>query len=355
MSIRSFVVSAARAFALMLFGVALACGLGEIGARFLWHPPDVAPRREKPPNLPRLDTVAQLMIPNVKGVQAGVYFHNNSAGFRDREYALKKPAGRYRIVVAGDSFTMGQGVLEEQSYAALLEKWLNRDSPKTRFEVLNIGLGGLNIHQVVNRLQHVGMPYDPDLVVYGCTDNDIKGPAYEKSMKKFGHAGPIRRYQRFKESPSYLLRILWPHWESLSDLLWPRKGTFLYEVLYNYRHNPAAWHDFTAGLDRLAALSRKRNVPVVVFMHTTLFYLNVFHPFQEVYAKIEKAAAERGLPVIQSFPAFRAAHRSPESLWVSRVDFHPNPAAHEILARSLIEGLRDISADRRGYLPPRDS
>jgi lysophospholipase L1-like esterase len=283
-----------------------------------------------------LTEMTELMVPRVHGIYNGAFYRNNAAGFRGRDYERPKPPGVFRIVIGGDSVTMGSGVREEEAYPALLEAALNQRGGSPRYEVLNLGLIGIDIRQVLNRIVVLGLRYDPDLIVYGCTLNDIKGPAYRKSEGPT-HFERLERYRRFRESPSYLLRVLWPRWESLVDLVHPERGTLLYEIEDNYLHNPQAWSDFTAALGAIARIAADRHVPAVVFIHSSLEYLNVFHPYRRIYARIAAAAEERGLHAVQSFPFLRGHEET--SLWVGPIDAHPNALGHRLLARALLDGL----------------
>ena len=323
--------------ALIGLGVVFALGLGEVTARTLWQAPPPPPARPQEPKLPEIRGSLALMKRNVRAVHKGVLYRTNSAGFRGREYSRTPPEGVFRIVAVGDSFTMGQGVVEEAAYPQVLERSLNQGLPDRRFEVLNLGIGGLNITRVVNRLERVGLPFRPDLIVYGCTWNDIRGPFYRESMGKKALQRQREVYSRFAQSPSYLLRVFWPRWKSLQELWSADLGTMMYELQENYFRNPEAWGQFTIELDRLARIQQEQEVPVVVFIHTVLSYLTAFHPFHEIYTAIEHAAAERGLTVIQSFESFRGW--TPDSLWVNGFDFHPNPTGHQLLAQALRDGL----------------
>src|SRR4030095_7722269 len=64
----------------------------------------------------------------------------NSTGQRDREFPLAKPAGTYRVVVLGDSFTFGHGVAANDTYAKRLG-----DTPQEPLhrpvESINMGVG----------------------------------------------------------------------------------------------------------------------------------------------------------------------------------------------------------------------
>src|SRR5262249_14371258 len=183
--------------------------------------------------VPELKKPTDLARPRVRGIYNGVYFRNNSAGFRGPEYDVQKPRGVFRIIIAGDSVTMGSGVREEEAYPHLLEDALNARGGEHHYEVLNLGFIGINVHEVMSRLQVKGVPFHPDLIIYGCTLNDIKGPAYRKSMGSSALLMQQARYNRFRESPSYLLRSLWPRWQSLLDLVRPRPGSYVFELRDN--------------------------------------------------------------------------------------------------------------------------
>ncbi len=208
----------------------MALSIAEIAARATWH--ETVDRVYHPPaeDLPGVHSVFDLIQPNVSGIYRGVYYQSNSAGFRGPEYTPDPPPGVFRIAVFGDSFTMGDGVLVEQAYPHLVERKLNRISEQ-RFEVLNWGLSGVNIHQGINRLRTLAPKFNPDLIVYGFTINDIEGKAYRHTATLEKQVEERLRYLRYSYSRSYLLRFLWPRFVSLHDLLRPPEGTYLRELL----------------------------------------------------------------------------------------------------------------------------
>ncbi len=324
--------------ALAIGGIAAALLLGEVAARLLWSPPVPAPRAEsRPSGLVELDSIFQLATPGIEGIHKGVYYRTNSAGFRGPEYDRRQAPGVFRIVVVGDSFVMGEGVLEEEAYPAVLESLLNGLEDGQRYEVLNMGLSGINIDHVVERLETLVLPFHPDLVVYGLTSNDIEVKGYRTTISGATIQAQRDRYAAFADSRSYLLRLLWPRWVSLRTGLNPPKGTYMYEVFDNYLHNPEVWAAFVSGFDRLAEVQRETGIPIVVYIHPILAYLRAFHPFEEVYAKVEAAAEERGLRVIQGYPS--VVGRQAEALWISPANPHPNPQAHRLFAQRLRDGL----------------
>jgi lysophospholipase L1-like esterase len=287
-----------------------------------------------------LRSIFELGRKNVRGIHKGLPFRTNRAGFRGGEYTKEPAAGVFRIVVGGDSVTMGSGVLEEEAYPARLEQRLNREAGGKRYEVLNLGLSGLNTRWVVNRIETIGLAHHPHLIVYGYTLNDIEGPAYVSTIEPSMVREKRRRYRRFVDSPSHLLRAVWPRWLALSERLVKPPGTLEYDVHYNYFENPVAWEAVSQGLDRLAERATESGVCVHLLIHTGTAQLNRLNAFLPASEKVEAAAKERGFSVTQTFPYFQG--HDPSALRLSFADTHPNAAGHELIRDALYDGLRAL-------------
>lgn len=82
----------------------------------------------------------------------------NSAGFRDRERSLAKPAGARRVAVLGDSFVQAVQVRLEKTATQLLEQRLGA-------EVLNFGISNHGIGQYLLTYETYASRYRPDRVV----------------------------------------------------------------------------------------------------------------------------------------------------------------------------------------------
>jgi lysophospholipase L1-like esterase len=95
----------------------------------------------------------------------------NAAGFRGRDYAVKKAPGVTRIVVLGDSIAYGIYIAAGDTYAARLENLL-AGGRGSRYEVLNLGVNGYGTVQIAERFRELALRYDPDIVVYGYWFND---------------------------------------------------------------------------------------------------------------------------------------------------------------------------------------
>jgi len=101
------------------------------------------------------------------------YVRNNDQ-LNDRfDYTVDKPADTYRIITLGDSWGFGMHVSTKDNYSERVEDSLNENLASgklacdgiTKFEVLNLGVGGYDIEYMVERLRLRGMKYEPDLVL----------------------------------------------------------------------------------------------------------------------------------------------------------------------------------------------
>ncbi len=111
-----------------------------------------------------------------------VYVTTNSAGFRDREHTVKKPAGTFRIAVLGDSFSEAAQVKREDAFWSVMERELSKcDRFQNRVvEVLNFGISGYGTAQELQMLRHNVWQYEPDIVLLAfLPGNDVRNNSRE--------------------------------------------------------------------------------------------------------------------------------------------------------------------------------
>jgi hypothetical protein len=139
----------------------------------------------------------------------------NSAGLRDGEHALEKPAGTYRIAVLGDSYSEAFQLPAAQAYWALLPARLASCglAAGKRIEVLNFGVSGYGTAQELLMLESRAIAYRPDLVLLQFTDgNDVADNAPtladEKARPFFvlGRDGALELDDSFARSSAFAHR-----------------------------------------------------------------------------------------------------------------------------------------------------
>ena len=99
--------------------------------------------------------------------------HINSWGMRDREHAVKKREGAFRILVLGDSFMEALQIPFDESFPKLLEDRL-RESGLPNVEVINAAVSGWGTEDELAYLVRYGKQLEPDLILVAMTlHNDV--------------------------------------------------------------------------------------------------------------------------------------------------------------------------------------
>ncbi len=92
----------------------------------------------------------------------------NSQSFRNKkDTQIQKLAGKKRWLCVGDSFTLGFGVGDEETWCSLL------DQNNSNLETVNLGQGGYGMDQSFLRYKRDGTPLDHDLVIFAFITPDI--------------------------------------------------------------------------------------------------------------------------------------------------------------------------------------
>jgi len=159
----------------------------------------------------------------IKPYSVGSYYNDidanaSSQGLRDREFPLKREAGVTRVMVLGDSFTVGANVEAEDAYAKQLEAILTAESD-ARVEVINTGVGGWSPYQYAEYYEHYGRAFDPDLVIVGLfvgNDTYVNRFAFEDTLtavrgrriSRAAAAKPLTRLKVLLYKNSHMARLV---------------------------------------------------------------------------------------------------------------------------------------------------
>src|SRR5262249_16561039 len=101
----------------------------------------------------------------------------NSWGCRYPEIVIPKPAMTYRVIVIGDSFTVGYKL--QDTVAVKLEQELKRDNSGLRYEILNCASSTYSPLPMYLRLRDHLMQIEPDAIIVNVDQTDM----YDDSLR----------------------------------------------------------------------------------------------------------------------------------------------------------------------------
>ena len=306
----------------LCLGLALALGIVEIAARVL--------------------EARQLAAPVEPRPLFGKDRPRNELGFRDYDYELAKPDGRFRILVLGDSFTSAENVAFDDSDPKRLERALNHfTSPLERqvYEVLNLGRAGLSTPEEVGILEHVLRRTDVDLVIVGYCLNDAEDWSRRRDVVRLRRELQVRRAKEQPE-PEGLARTLYDHsaaYRITARRLFHTESYYgqirYYHALYEDAYS--GWPRTQRAFERLGEVSRAHRFPVLVMIFPLFsFGLGDDYPFAEIHEKVRGAAEDAGLVVLDLFPLYRGLDRFRLEA-VPNGDPHPSEIAHRLATETL--------------------
>lgn len=172
--------------------------------------------------------------------QIHVELHTNNAGMRgDRDYELVKNPSVTRLVVLGDSFPFGFGVKDDEVFTQGIE------SAGRPLEVLNFGVPGYGMDQVLLLYRQTAREYKPDVVLI-----HVFHEMFWRSTRRFAASGYAKPYFKLsKEDELLLMNVPVPEPYKLQSDQYPElfeygpiESLFMRSVLYvHLRERTLRW------------------------------------------------------------------------------------------------------------------
>lgn len=279
-------------------------------------------------------------------------------GLRDHQYTIPKPENVFRIVVIGDSVTYGLGGQREDTFVKQLESLIDKISPadSPAIEVINLGVAGYNIHQIVERLRLWGLQFQPDLILYAYVLNDPQHFSLESaSLKAIQKQVKLDITKTYNDGLTRLLRhsqlylairratIQLPSYirETVHDPGFDaRKKDKHVEYIRALHTNDESWTRVRKGFSDLNSLSHTpSSIPLVVTLFPIEWKADAQdYPLQDVHEKIMIEAMQNGFDVFDLTDTMSFAQQN----IVGRIynDFlHPSKLGHRICAVSILNFL----------------
>jgi lysophospholipase L1-like esterase len=258
--------------------------------------------------------------------QNRVVGHINELGYRGPAYPLARTPGTKRVAVLGDSFTLGYGVRDEDTFPRTLEETLRESGEGV--EVLNFGVSGMHTGHASNYLEHVVVRWKPDVVVltYFLNDAAREGVGHffgEATLLPFG----LQRH-------SYLANFA-----GTTLGRWLNSRQLIAHYRAGYRADSMAWKWVRMRLERMAEFCEDHDMTFVVGVYPVLFRLDGDYPFHGIHQSLADFGKAADIPVIDLLPA--VAGRDAVSLHVHATDQHPNEVAQGLVGRYLATALEE--------------
>ena len=328
----------------------------------------------------RPDTSGTLVTSEFK-----VEFVTNSHGFRDREYEMPKTPGTCRVLVVGDSFSVGFGVKQENVYSQILEQLLNSGSEKNgslQWEIINSSVPAYAPYMYAEAARKYAPEFNVDMVIVGFfIGNDFIGIGENDRM--IIENGYLVRWDRSLPNASPggdRNRSVANYFRSLRVFL--AFNSHLYVLLRNVA-NRYRWnftfrdHKYKLGLYRTESASDQygtvethiKKLKRIVDSHDTSLLFIIIPDRKQVYDDIWSAAvAGSGLApeefaydapnrrlirilkrhdirYIDMLPVMR--NRQDEEFYFTR-DAHWNPAGHLAAAEVIFEHIQNSGSSNLG-------
>jgi hypothetical protein len=278
---------------------------------------------------------------------------SNSLGFRDREHAVARPAGVYRIVVLGDSIAAGLHVeRNEDVFPPILERMLEQRG--LRAEVINLAVSGYNTQQEIEMLREKGLQYHPDLVLLAYTmssrehlDGDILKTLLEAEERR-GSQGDVSGAR----VDSWLVQSALYRFLRFRVAQRPRPASPAAEAAAATRASadtastaaaaasPQHYLDLVSAdtvapyFDVLRRLAQEHHFQVLVAVFPRFVRSFGYYTFGEQHRFVEDLAKENGFALVDLLVPFSEC-RKVSAEPISTDNFHPSPYGHRCAAAAI--------------------
>lgn len=266
------------------------------------------------------------------------YRYAGTRSYDNDVFELKKPAGVFRVVALGDSFTFPHLMQLDDVYPKRLERMLNlAKAPGLRAEVLNWGILGMNTVQELPHLRNA-LTAQPDLVLLQITLNDLQPGNFQElaSTLKDRYTFGTLEISREKTPLYYYWRTLGLAAQQLHNI---RTRESFVRFNLDLFANKKLWNDFRGAVTQMQNECRSRGVKFAVFVVPFFhFPLDEHYPFLPMHEKLGRWLDRMQVPHLDLLTNFRGM--APLGLQVlPNKDSHPNEIAHRIIAEGVYEWL----------------
>jgi lysophospholipase L1-like esterase len=339
---RAVIALVAGRVGLLLGGVLLALSAGELIVRALGLAPEVVMVAHGRYRVSGDAEIGYEPIPGLKYDRPDLALYDyrsdetNALGYRDREHGVLKRKGVRRVVVIGDSLTMGLWIERlDDIFPVKLESYLNQRGHPS--EVMNFGVVGYNTLQEVATLRVKGLVYEPDVVVVQYCLND--------RQRDDGHLlGTLLAAEKGAPALSAARLSRFLAWSSLYRFV---RFKALSRIIGTYRDTLEKDADRLAGdrvdeaLQKLGTLARRGHFTVVLAVFPDFTDLSQYR-FAREHAMLRQASEREGFIHLDLLEAMRACASRGSGQSVALDRYHPSIYGHDCAARALAQAIAGL-------------
>lgn len=329
----------------------------------------------------------------------------NRFGLRGSTIAELKPPNTYRILMLGDSFTMGKGVGDDLTFASLLEAGSNTSTQANhgkKTQVLNAGVDSYAPILSFLQLKEIAPTFRPDMVILNLDMSDLMQETAYRNIARYAADGQILGVSPYTSKRNSVggesrENTVWFGQADVDDFSvaardWVDGNLYITRLILllaqRSRSNASDVNVDVRGMVNLASFELLRhtlaedkedrseqwrkifasiaNIKSYCDAHQMTFLLTIYPWGHQVNDKewipgrenfvandalisdksislIEDFASANSIALFNAFPAFRA-YRGERPLYF-RYDIHWTPAGHELMARELQRFLPRLHID----------
>ncbi len=282
----------------------------------------------------------------------GARYTVNQHGFRGRDADWEKPANTYRVVVMGASAPMGAGVHDEEVVFARLETKLNGLGWPVQVEFINLSMGGASMGHMAYHLNHSGMRYDPDLILFFLDRVSFRTRLFEEVPLRVGgvDASLFARVNdpefRFWASRSFFFQAMEGHIRRTQRDLLRRLLPQPARPKERRARGQFARQNFDQGFDRIREIAG--DVPVAYYMFRPFGGTPFGDPPQRFESYLQQQVDAHGLRLLPLPREWDIPYQRTETILYPG-DSHPNARMHGAIAEAFFPSLAQwIKADLAG-------
>ncbi len=272
---------------------------------------------------------------------APAYF--NSLGMRDREPELPKPAGRFRILLLGDSIAVGQGVTQDDSFPYRIRDSLSAPS----VDIVTAAVAGWNTSEQRRFLETEIDRLEPDLVVLLYVRNDRELDNIYRREMVAGRSGAQRWHHRtvatsrlYEWGTFFHRRTFYrPSREALQAVAFMKNQL----VPDPFARTDRGWLASRNELGRINVLLRRNGTDLAIFLYDVGG--GRFRPPAKAMRRLSEFGKAKDLPVYDTSPFF-AGQGVRVTMLLPLLDPHLTPRGNQLMADGVIDTLC-----KDGFLP----